>query len=72
MDAGIYTPLTPSQIRLVRLEGVSNGILSCRLIQVERTRERTRDLNYCAVSYTWDPSTSIWYDRPDQVDLLYV
>jgi hypothetical protein len=60
--ASVYSPLQSGFIRVVHILGfAANGLLDCQL--------RTQHLNegpYTAISYTWNPETSIWYSRPTQ------
>jgi hypothetical protein len=58
--SSLYSRVQNGSIRVVKTRGFDqNGLLECDLSIQELNREP-----YTAVSYTWDPDTSIWYGSP--------
>ena len=60
--ANIYSSVGRGSIRIVRILGFdSSGLLECQLQVVEITTQP-----YTAISYTWNPNASVWYDPPSK------
>lgn len=60
--ANIYSRVQEDSIRVIRIQGFGGkGLLKCRL--------ETQGLEqgpYTAISYTWNPNASVWYQPPSK------